>query len=196
MDDNASIGVGGRGVRRVVTGHDDHGRSRVLTDEVLPLQGPPGHNQGAAALWATQGAPRNDGAAAPELTAFPGPGGTSWMVIQIPPESDLDTMSPENRAIAMASPADHVPGLFRADTSRHFGMHYSETVDLGVVLSGELTMLLDDGEVTLRAGDTLVQRGTAHAWSNRSSEPALMAVVILGAEPLTDRRNVDVADPA
>jgi mannose-6-phosphate isomerase-like protein (cupin superfamily) len=53
-----------------------------------------------------------------------------------------------------------------------------------VVLSGEMTMLLDEGEVVLRAGDILVQRGTAHAWSNRGSEPVVMAVVILGAEPM------------
>jgi uncharacterized cupin superfamily protein len=66
-------------------------------------------------------------------------------------------------------------------------MHYSETLDYGIVLSGEVTMLLDEGEVTLRPGDALVQRGTAHAWSNRGSVPALMAFVIVGADPMSAR---------
>jgi mannose-6-phosphate isomerase-like protein (cupin superfamily) len=171
-------------VRRVVTGHDAAGRSKVLSDESLQLRGPPGHNQGVAGLWGTDGVPTNDGPGEPAATPVPVAGGNSFVIVQYPPESDLERMTPQQRAVAMASPADHVPGLIKADTARHYGMHFSETVDYGVVLSGEMTMLLDEGEVVLRAGDILVQRGTAHAWSNRGSEPVVMAVVILGAEPM------------
>jgi len=172
-------------VRRVVTGHSAS-RSRVTSDDSIMLEGPAGHNQGAAKLWGTQGLPRND---QPEIQGgpIPGPGGTSFLIVQYPPESDLQKLTREQRGVATTSPAEHVPGLHRGDTNRHFGMHFSETVDYGVVLSGEVTMLLDDGEVTLRAGDTLVQRGTAHAWSNRGTVPTVVVVVTVGAEPL-DRR--------
>lgn len=184
----AAKGAGLPQVRRVVTGHDGSGRSVVVSDEAAPLQGPPGHNQGAAGLWATQGTPSNAGAAEPHAgVAIPGPGGTAFVVVQYPPESDLATMTPEQRAIATASPAEHIDGLHKGDTLRHFGMHFSETVDYGVMLSGEVTMLLDEGEVTLRAGDVVVQRGAAHAWANRGTVPAMMAVVIVGAQPLAGR---------
>jgi quercetin dioxygenase-like cupin family protein len=54
-------------------------------------------------------------------------------------------------------------------------------------LSGEVILELDDGaKVTLRAGDTYVQNGTRHRWSNTGAVPAVIAVVLIGA----DRRNV------
>jgi len=55
---------------------------------------------------------------------------------------------------------------------RHPGMHKTRTVDYCIVFSGEIWAVLDEGEVLLRAGDCLVQRGTHHAWSNRTDEPA------------------------
>ena len=54
----------------------------------------------------------------------------------------------------------------------------------GIVLSGEITALMDDGEVLLKAGDVLIQRGTNHAWSNRTAEPAVVAFVLIDAEPV------------
>ena len=63
-------------------------------------------------------------------------------------------------------------------------MHTTNTVEFTVMLSGEQTLLLEEGEVTLRAGDTLVNRGISHAWENRGLEPALKAVICIDAEPL------------
>jgi quercetin dioxygenase-like cupin family protein len=57
-------------------------------------------------------------------------------------------------------------------------------VDYAIVLSGEIYALMDEGEVLLRAGDVLVQRGTHHAWSNRTDEPARLAFVLIDAEPV------------
>jgi uncharacterized cupin superfamily protein len=62
-------------------------------------------------------------------------------------------------------------------------MHFTETVDIMTVLSGELWAITETGETLLRAGDTLVQRGTAHAWSNRTSEPATIVSVMIAAGP-------------
>ncbi len=63
-------------------------------------------------------------------------------------------------------------------------MHKTCTVDYCIVLSGEIWAVLDEGEVLLRAGDCLVQRGTHHAWSNRTDEPCTIAFVLVAAKPL------------
>jgi quercetin dioxygenase-like cupin family protein len=61
-------------------------------------------------------------------------------------------------------------------------MHTTETIDFEVILHGEVILELDDGaERLLRAGDTVVQNGTRHRWRNPGAEPALMAVVMVGA---------------
>lgn len=76
---------------------------------------------------------------------------------------------------------------------RHPLMHRTETIDYAIVLSGEITMLLDDDEVHLKAGDVLVQCGTNHAWSNRSNDMCEVAFILVDgkfdddlAEKLTD----------
>jgi len=66
---------------------------------------------------------------------------------------------------------------------RHPFMHRTQTIDYAVVLKGEITMLLDDQDVVLKEGDVVIQRGTNHAWSNRSDKPALNVVC-------ADRRKV------
>jgi len=58
-------------------------------------------------------------------------------------------------------------------------MHRTETIDYAIILAGEITMLLDDSEVVLRAGDILVQCGTNHAWSNRTNAPATVAFILI-----------------
>ena len=65
---------------------------------------------------------------------------------------------------------------------RHPRMHRTETIDYAIVLSGEITMLLDDEDVVLKAGDILVQCGTNHAWSNRSNAPAVVAFILIDGE--------------
>jgi mannose-6-phosphate isomerase-like protein (cupin superfamily) len=73
---------------------------------------------------------------------------------------------------------------FDRGSPRHPGFHKTTSVDYAIVLSGEIYALMDEGEVLLRAGDVLVQRGTNHAWSNRSDEPARLAFVLIDAEPI------------
>jgi oxalate decarboxylase/phosphoglucose isomerase-like protein (cupin superfamily) len=65
---------------------------------------------------------------------------------------------------------------------RHPFMHRTETIDYAVVLEGEIVMLLDDQDVHLKAGDVVVQRGTNHAWSNRSDKPCKMLYVLIDGE--------------
>jgi len=97
-------------------------------------------------------------------------------------------MPPESEALRNFDPAAakkifEAMGQVEASTfeegGRHPLMHRTETVDYGIVLSGELTLLLDDSEVKLQAGDMVVQRGTNHAWSNRSDKPCIIAFILV-----------------
>jgi quercetin dioxygenase-like cupin family protein len=58
-------------------------------------------------------------------------------------------------------------------------MHRTETIDYGIVLEGEIHLVLDDSEVRLEAGDVVVQRGTDHAWENRSAATTRMAFILV-----------------
>ncbi len=169
-------------IRRVVTGHDANGKSIVVSDGFAPAvrTSPerPGHC--STDIWRTEGAPApigND----PDPTSAVGPRqlkppkcGTVIRVSEMPPES---------QALRNFDPATAKKVLGQASTfkegGRHPLMHRTETVDYCIVLSGELTLILDDSEVTLQAGDMVVQRGTNHAWSNRSDKPCIIAFVLV-----------------
>jgi mannose-6-phosphate isomerase-like protein (cupin superfamily) len=66
--------------------------------------------------------------------------------------------------------------------ARHPFMHRTNSVDYAVVLTGEIYMIMDEDEILLKAGDTVVQQGTHHAWSNRGSEPCQIAFILVDAE--------------
>jgi quercetin dioxygenase-like cupin family protein len=87
-------------------------------------------------------------------------------------------MTPEDSQRAFASLGNAKAATF-GKGGRHPLMHRTESIDYAIVLSGEITMLLDEGEVLLKAGDILVQVGTNHAWVNRSNAPAVVAFVLV-----------------
>jgi len=68
---------------------------------------------------------------------------------------------------------------------RHFWFHRTDSLDYAIVLEGEITLLVDDGEATLKAGDVAIQRATSHAWSNRTDRVARVAFVLIGTEPIS-----------
>ncbi len=61
-------------------------------------------------------------------------------------------------------------------------MHRTRTLDYMVVIEGEIVLILDDSEVTLRQSDVVVQRGTDHAWENRSDRVARLAFFHIDAQ--------------
>jgi quercetin dioxygenase-like cupin family protein len=81
-------------------------------------------------------------------------------------------------------PGSSARAAFDRGSPRHPGFHKTSSVDYAIVLSGEIYALMDEGEVLLKAGDVLVQRGTNHAWSNRIDAPAYLAFVLVDAEPV------------
>jgi len=174
----------GKRPRRVVTGHDEKGRAVVLIDGESPhtlfLEKAGGLQ--LTEIWETRSAPADNAggrdAADHERRIEPVGGGSVFRIIEYPPDSvRLKTLAPEFFRGMGARAAD-------AATRRHPGMHKTDTIDYCVVLSGEIWAVLDDGEVLLRAGDCLVQRGTNHAWSNRSDEPCVIAFVLIAAKPV------------
>ena len=75
-----------------------------------------------------------------------------------------------------------MPGLLGEMEPDDPGMHTTDTIDMEVILSGEVILELDDGEERLlRAGDTVIQNGTRHRWRNPGSEPCVMAIFMVGA---------------
>lgn len=170
-------------VRRIVTGHDEQGKSVFLADEPAPraksFQDMPGY--GIAQLWATQpgGATGND----PTLlggSLIPGPGGTSLLFVSLPPDSVMAAPIDPQRAVAEM--IENLPGLIDIFEAQDPAMHRSPTLDYGLLLEGELWLELDDGEQRLlRPGDVVIQQGTRHAWRNRSQAVAKAVFFMVGA---------------
>ena len=172
-------------IRRVVTGHDTRGRSVIVSDGPSPhvLLLPGRTDFGLTNLWVTDSAPASnagdaDGAARPVVLEPPG-NGTIFRVVEFPP--DARGAAFDRKAAFAAMGADHA---MDPDASRHPGMHKTATVDYAMVLAGEIYALMDEGETLLKAGDCLVQRGTNHAWSNRSDAPCLVAFILVSATPV------------
>lgn len=168
-------------VRRVVTGHNLAGQAVVLSDGTPPQCGEDlDVGVGIAELWVTDVFPvSNEGSeeAVPDpLPIAPGERGTVFRIVEFPPEQGE---LPNTEAV-QAYLREH--GTVTPETARHPGMHKTRTVDYAIVLSGMVDLLLDQQEVTLRAGDTVVQRGTFHAWANRYAEPCRVAFVLVAAE--------------
>ncbi len=141
-------------VRRVVTGHDDAGKSVAIIDDTARNRTSrrPGHE--SCVVWTTDGeSPPNEGgedAGARRIGRPPLPGGTIFRVMELQPDQDLE-------------------------------MHATETIDYVVVIEGELNLVLDDSEIPLRPGDCLVQRGANHAWRNTGSGPCRLAAILIDA---------------
>lgn len=180
-------------IRRVVTGHNAEGRSIIVSDKVVEsaFEVPVWPGRGVTAVWTSNEAPasnRDEDMGEASGFPLPGSGGVSFMIMQIPPESELEKMSPEDRAIASVPVARTFPEAMEIDISKSYQMHATDTIDYLIMLSGELTLLVDDGEVTLKPFDTVIQRGVNHGWINHGTEPALIMSAVIDAKPLERKR--------
>ncbi len=176
-------------VRRVVTGHDAQGRSIVVSDGPAPFVhvNPNDPEWYSTDVFRTGETPARIVAQPGETTEgprrqLPTPRGTVVRVNNFPPEPEVvRRMTPEDLQRAFAALGNPKAATF-GKGGRHPLMHRTETIDYAIVLAGEITMLLDEGEVVLRAGDILVQCGTNHAWVNRSNTPAVVAFILVDGE--------------
>ena len=178
--------------RRIVTGHDQQGRSIVVSDgaaqNVLPNPSDP--DRGHINFWRTDRVPadiqdESDPAAGPVFPLPPPRGGTLFRFFQIAPEKNEAGVPQEDRDARMAQMFEAAgAGHARQSMGRHPSMHRTDTLDYIVLLKGEVTAMLDVGEVQMRPFDVLIQRGTNHGWVNRGEEPALLMAVLIDAEPV------------
>lgn len=143
-------------IRRVVTGHDDQGRAKVLIDEQVTNTF--SHRKGAefSVIWSSEGFPvNNDGD-------------------EDPSEKKIGTFIDNGTVFRIVSFA---PGVAPRN-------HRTDSIDYAVVMSGEIDMVLDIGTVHLKAGDVLVQRGTLHDWVNNGTVPCVIAFTLITAKPV------------
>ncbi|MBV9250716.1 MAG: cupin domain-containing protein [Acetobacteraceae bacterium] len=136
-------------------------------------------------LWETRSAPAlNSGNAETTDHPFrlsPPRHGTVFRIIEYPPDKErLAALEVQRRAPDDGSGHGEA---FDRSKPRHPGFHKTHSVDYVIVLDGEIHALMDEGEVRLTAGDVLIQRGTNHAWSKRTGERAVLAFVLVDAQP-------------
>ena len=178
-----------RAVRRVVTGLDAKGRATVISDAPCPHVRTSPSRAGVAYtnLWQTDRTPAPIHGAPDPVTAAmklePPPDGCNFRFVEFEPESEQLRHSDANAAraaFAAMGGAEHA--LTQEANAPHPWMHRTRSVDFGIVISGEIHLILDDQEVLLRAGDVCIQRGTNHAWANRSKDNCLMAFVLIDGD--------------
>lgn len=175
-------------VRRVVTGHTKEGFSCIEADgpsnQISVFSSVPGFK--AELLWATDSPPNLPmPAGSPKAITpswLPGVGESRLMVVTFPPDSVMMSPTFDGQAAGMEY-MEKLPGLAEKFEIDHPGMHTTETVDYGVLLSGQLWLELDNNSTThLKRGDTYVLNGARHAWRNKSDQPAELFVVLMGAK--------------
>lgn len=144
-------------IRRVVTGHDDQGRAKVLIDETVKNVASQRPGALYSVIWSSEGFPvNNDGDIDPsgKKIGTTIPNGTVFRIVSFGPG-----VAPRN--------------------------HRTDSIDYAVVMSGEIDMDLDGSTVHLKAGDVLVQRGAIHNWINKGTEPCIIAFTLVSAKPVT-----------
>jgi Cupin domain len=171
-------------VRRIVTGHNERSKAVIITDgeppNVIELKAVPGtvfHE-----IWNTNASPapidNGEDPTLRKLQLHPTPQGSIIRVVDIPPDAMVNSISNEAIAAGFAQIGAESSATQQSD-SPHKLMHRTETIDYGILLSGELWLVLDEEETRLSPGDIVIQRGTNHAWSNRTDETARMLFILL-----------------
>ena len=143
-------------IRRVVTGHDEDGRSLIAIDEPARPGVPGRENMESSLIWSTGSFPADNdttGDGGTRVVATADSGGTVFRVVK------------------------YFPGVAPRN-------HRTDSIDYAVVISGAIDMEMDDETVQLRQGDVLVQRGTIHNWVNRGTEPCVIAFCLIAANPV------------
>jgi hypothetical protein len=171
-------------IRRVVTGHDENGKSVFIIDGNAPAVKEMDSMPGLALtdLWQTNGAPADntgnvDSADRPVVLEPPA-NGTIFRLVEFPPDSAWRGKADAGDAFDSIG-AGHAPVKGSDDPM----MHKTSTVDYLIVVKGEIWAILDDSEVCLKQGDMMVLRGTNHSWSVRTDEPCLLAAILVNAAP-------------
>ena len=169
-------------IRRIVTGEDANGVSRIVEDapakSIRTVEARPGYR--AVNVWRTTETPAgitSQDSVEKHQGILPPKNGNILRIIDFPPEP-----KDEQKLKQMLDAT--FGGMFKdalhdKRPNVHPGMHTTQTVDYAIVLEGEIWAVMDEGETLMKAGDVLIQRGTNHAWANRSDRTARIAFVLI-----------------
>lgn len=166
--------------RRVVTGLTENGESTVVTDQVpaARLLRPGGAT--ITEIWRAERLPARCDDAGPlsaDMVVSPAAQGLAVRVCTFPPDSEMDAETSRSYAASLA-------GSYGTDRQTALSpMHRTNTIDVLTVISGELWLVTETGETVVRQGESVVQRGTMHAWSNRTDRATSVVAVMMAAEP-------------
>jgi quercetin dioxygenase-like cupin family protein len=170
---------------RYVVGTDDQGRSAVLSTEpdATSIQFKEGFYW-RATLWATDELPPKNEIEGDRAVGIerrePNPGGMIYRALEIPPDrQDREEHKAVLADLNVKVEQTRTPSV--EDLARHPSMHRTDTLDCITCVIGEIYLVTDVDEVLMKPGDTVVIRGTNHAWSNRSDAPALLVGTMLDA---------------
>ena len=167
-------------VRRIVCADGRDGRSRAIHDGPAPdvRTDPARPGYASARLWVTDSHPAAIVFESLHLphTIEPPAGGSVCRVVTIPPDDawkrKVGAAEVQAYFRAMGSPGAST----YSPLAPHPYMQKTRTLEFGLVLDGEIVLVLDAQEVRLKAGDIVILRGSNHAWSNRSTRPAVVAI--------------------
>ena len=172
-------------IRRIVTGHNDKDKSVFVFDAtssaVYSPKGQP--NVGMTDLWMQSQSPAsNAGNTDTTITGVrlePPKNGSVCRVVEIPPDKERNLGAMHEYFSGMGAGNN-----LAKDKPRHPAFHKTSTLDYIFILEGEIWAMVDEEEVLMKQGDCLIQRGTNHAWSDRSDKPCLLAAVLIEAAPI------------
>lgn len=160
--------------RRVMCGVDATGRSCVAVDETTVTRQVRPTGAIVNEVWRQEAVPagqQDDGRRGPELVLAPPAAGAVVRSYTVPPDEDVDPASYGASDAVYGAGNTGGPGGVP-------GMHRTDSLDVVVVVTGEIVLVLEADEVVLRQGDTLIVRGEMHAWRNRSGSPATIVSTV------------------
>jgi hypothetical protein len=175
--------------RLIVTGHEDEGKSVFITDQIAlhvmsVLQTP---TYAVTDFWKALTLPADNGAATAKdpcqvpFVVAPPTGGCVFRVVEFPPDHHWEA---KVAAMGGSAPVDETAKVGKGGAVRHGQMHRTRSLDFAIVLSGEIWAIMDVGEKKMVTGDMLVQRGTNHAWANRSEKSCHVAFILIDAKSI------------
>jgi quercetin dioxygenase-like cupin family protein len=175
-------------VRRVITAINAAGKSCFTEDGPAHIKSNPNRpGMRSSHIWATSAIPcpiqEPDQAVGGVKGIMPPKNGSVLHIIDYPPDPKDPAERERIREHVRKMGTNPEPGVRRFPDGPHPGMHVTDTIDYAIVLSGEIWAIMDEGEKLLKTGDVLMQRGTSHAWSNRSDEYCRVAFVLVEAKP-------------
>eukprot|EP01084_Bolivina_argentea_P053421 98063_1 len=182
--------------KRIITGHDVNGKAIVVQEDMIPnRKNPKNRNISVYNIWRClnhKNANKNNSIKKIDLCTLnnliplePSKNGSNFRIIEFRPESTVKDFYKTNNDQVEAAWSDfgvNNKKVFGGNNAPHPFMHKTESIDYAICLYGKIYMVLDDSEILIQAGDTVVQRGTNHSWKNSFNDTCVMCFILIHSE--------------